>query len=217
MELNPESVALRLFYGQFLLHTHQLEQATREFRVGLKLDSTAVPIRIELARCELFVENFDESLKILKPLLDAGVQLESAERHCRKAWDLALQTHRRRGAAAVMAKDFFAALKSAESFRETMDSCPAAFRDERMRDQLPEVERISTNANRFLDDLEMKARALSMVEWCEAEAYRGMSSHPTTWPAGRQYGKVTSVVKDRNFAYLQMESNGIEFFLDAVI
>ena len=209
IELNPESAPLRLWYGGFLLRIDETPEAYEQLSIGFRLDSRSIPIRIELARVALYLQQFDEAAPLLEECLTAPHDL-IAERQLRKAWDLLFQVHRRKAELAVQGQDNYDALCSCRSFRKAYETCPRGLIDQRMKKQVDVLRQTGEVLGRFLTDAALKEEVADLVEWCESEAYRPVDVQCAI--ESEAHGVVREIHRPQAYGFIVLDNGRSVFF-----
>jgi tetratricopeptide (TPR) repeat protein/cold shock CspA family protein len=132
VELSPDAAHVRMFFGGFLLLSVQdTELALPQFEHAHRLLPEYPEPTTELARCHLYLKQYDEALRVIDSV---GSEEILSERLRRKARDLKIQIFQRRAEDLTLDLAQIEALESLEKLRNYVDGID--FLDERMKRHL---------------------------------------------------------------------------------
>jgi len=169
LEIEPNSAPLHFWYAGLLMrHLDDTEAALTELQKAGKIDPSAIPVQIEIARASLYLMKFPEARIILDALLR---RTDIPGWEARKVYDLHLQWFARRADYGVQAqRDYLASLDWLENLKESFERCPQRLRDKHM---LRTLAKAVYTADRCIYCTEgtYKAKATRIRDWLVKESY----------------------------------------------
>lgn len=199
--LAPDVAPVRFWYSQLLLRAFDAESALKELEVGAEIDPESNHIQVEIARCKLYLFQFQAARTILEPLLD---RKDLDERSGRILWDLYLQSFRRQADHCKSKQEPYAALDALEQFRIAYSKCPASLCDWRTVSRVSEaINDLGYVSNHVTGDQAAQSRVAELSSWLNTE-----KSRPTDadLEIGMQYrGTITNIAVDGSHGSITCE------------
>lgn len=204
IDLKPKHAPLRLFYGGFLLRNNNPSKAFEELSKANEIDTESTKIKIELARANMYLKNFEKALTMLN-MLKSRTELEISD--MLMVDDLILQIYKRKGETLADKRNHLESLSAYEEFMEFYSKL-------RLKDSGIEttfsktaysIRQCTNHVRRHFNDNELMSRVDVLNEWLDKAEPQLISSNEID-------GVVIKIFKEKNFGFVRDRENREFFF-----
>jgi LuxR family transcriptional regulator, glucitol operon activator len=166
LELEPSSSPLHYWYGIFLLrYLDDTEGSLIEFERANSIDPDSHQIRIELARVNLYLKNFEKARSLIDSLLK---QVELLDEEKRRIYDIHLQYYARFADYLAEQHENIQATIYCERIKEEFEKCSTVLKDDNMVFHIKKAAYTIKRCIRYLDSYpDYKERAQDVYNWIE--------------------------------------------------
>jgi len=167
IELEPNHAPLRFWYGGFLMRKFDdNDNALENFREAEKLDSNSSEIKLEIARANLYLRNFEIAKEIIDGLL---TRKNLSEINVRKSYNLYFQFFHRKADYLLQQRCNMDALSCIESLKREYERCPQNLIDTEIRRKVAKATFTAKRLVSTLQSTDSSELALSLYDWFKEE------------------------------------------------
>jgi len=212
LELEPDYAPLYKFYGEFLLnYLDDAEGALSAFEKGFVLDDKSNDLRLDIARCCLYLSNFEKAISNLWEIIET----ESDYILTKKAYDLLFQCFYRIADKAVENHEYSQSVAALYKLMEMYNRCPDIYKDAYNLKTLSKIPTITNQIQYSAEDSHNRFLVSQIINWTKQLEGENFQKSLSYYDIGKSFkGIIKTIYKDRNFGFIQYSShpNGSVFF-----
>ena len=204
LELESEYPPLYKFYGQFLLtQLEDTEGALAAFEAGYSLDKNSGYLKLGIARCQLYLSNYTESLKLLKEIFE----VEQEYSLIKVAYDLYLQSYYRTADDYADSGNFVESIESLQTLIKEYNRCPPLYKDTYNYKTLRKIPTVISKFKRHMNNHPKKYVLHDIEEWLN-DVQNPKTNRISYYDIGRKFkGIVYNLISDKNYGFIQYSGN----------
>jgi LuxR family glucitol operon transcriptional activator len=202
IELFPKSAKTHYFYAQFLLRQFDdLHNALSHLKIALSFAPDAVEVLLEIARCNLYRQEFDESDKVAESI---AFNAACDERQRTVAFDLLLQGKYRCADHRATNHQPTLVMCKLDEFIEVFEKIPVELLDERMFDHARKLQATAQFAMKNVIDATWRATVEDRIQSLVGILMKYAKLTKVS-------GSIKTVKWDRNFGFIT-DQNQVDYY-----